>query len=175
MSGPFGIQQGATKNDIKVGEELSRFIYVIPEVPKPHSAFPSVCAQITPKNGVSFIGAMGNLIQTSGAGLEIKSEFNKITEKLTKTYGMPQLIDSFNEGGLYSDYNDWMDSIANKERQFFAFWSKSNGLELPNNLNNIALGVFVEDTWGGNVYLEYRFDNFDNAIKEMDELEHDAL
>tara|TARA_Y100001978_G_scaffold67917_1_gene61091 strand:- start:386 stop:532 length:147 start_codon:yes stop_codon:yes gene_type:complete len=46
---------------------------------------------------------MGNLIQTSGAGLEIKSEFNQITEKLTKTYGMPQLIDSFNEGGLYSE------------------------------------------------------------------------
>ena len=118
---------------------------------------------------------MGNLIQTSGAGLEIKSEFNKITEKLTKTYGMPQLIDSFNEGGLYSDYKDWMDSIANKERQFFAFWSKNNGLQLPNNLNNIALGVFVEDTWGENVYLEYRFDNFDNAIAEMDELEDDAL
>ena len=75
-----------------------------------------------------------------------------VTEKLTKTYGMPQLIDSFNEGGHYSDYNDWMDSIANKERQFFAFWSKNNGLQLPNNLNNIALGVFVEDTWGGNVY-----------------------
>ena len=35
--------------------------------------------------------------------------------------------------------------------------------------------MFVEDTLGGNVYLEYRFDNFDNAIKEMDELEDDAL
>ena len=73
------------------------------------------------------------------------------------------------------NYNDGMDSIANKERQFVAFLSKSNGLELPNNLNNIALGVFVEDTWGGNVYLACRFDNFDNAIKEMDELEDDAL
>ena len=39
MFGPFGIQQGATKNDIKVGEELSRFIYVIPEVSKHHSVF----------------------------------------------------------------------------------------------------------------------------------------
>jgi len=175
MSGPFGIMQGATKNDIKVGEEISRFLYVIPEVPKPHSAFPSVCAQITPENGVSFIRALVNLIQTSGTGLEIKSEFNKISEKLTKTYGMPQLIDSFNEGGLYSDYNDWMDSIANKERQFYAFWSKNNGLQLPNNLNSIALGVLVEDTWQGNVYLEYTFDNFDNAVKEMDELEDDAL
>ena len=86
MSGPFGIQQGATKNDLKVGGELSRFIYVIHEVPKPHFAFPSLCAQITPKNGVSCIRAMGNLIQTSGTGLEIKSEFNKITEKLTKTW-----------------------------------------------------------------------------------------
>ena len=45
MSAPFGIQQGSTKNDIKVGEELSRFIYFIPEVSKPHCAFPCVCAQ----------------------------------------------------------------------------------------------------------------------------------
>ena len=68
-----------------------------------------------------------------------------------------------------------MDLIANKERQFFAFWSKNNGLQLPNNLNNIALGVFVKDTLVGNVYLEYRFDNFDHAIAEMDVLEDDAL
>ena len=37
------------------------------------------------------------------------------------------------------------------------------------------LGVFVEDSWSGNLLLEYSFDNYEQAIDEMDELEDDAL
>ena len=175
MLGPFGIQKGSSKNELKVGEEISRFLFGIPSVPKPHSAFPNVYAQITPWYGVSFIRALSNPISTSGAGLELKGEFNKLTKKLTKTYGTPQIIDSLDEGGLYNEVNDWMNSIQFKERQFYAYWGTDNGLLLPNKLINIMLGVFVEDSWSGNLLLEYSFDNYEQAIDEMDELEDDAL
>ena len=38
-SPPFGIQKGFSKNDIKVGEEISGYTYAVTDVPKPHSVF----------------------------------------------------------------------------------------------------------------------------------------
>ena len=100
MSGPFGIEQGLMKNDINVGKEISLYLYHIPEVPKFHSRFPDVYARITPENGVSFIRAKGRLIKLDGTkfnliGVPVKEEFNLIVEKLTTTYGEPQLHDRF--------------------------------------------------------------------------------
>ena len=175
MSGPFGLFKGASKNDIKTGNEISKFTYEIPSPPKPHSFFPSVYATITPNHGVSFVKAISKQISTSGAGLELKADFNTYTEKLKKTYGNPVVVDNFMDGGIYDQYTDWMDSINYKQRAYFASWDVEDGLSLPNELKTIFLGVSVEDSFTGYIFIEYYFNNNDDAEAEISALEDDAL
>ena len=70
-SPPFGIQKGDSKNEIKVGEEISRFLFAVTDIPKPHSDFPKVFTTITPLQGVSRITALGQIIQTDKKGLNL--------------------------------------------------------------------------------------------------------
>ena len=190
MSGPFGIEQGLMKNDINVGKEISPYLYHIPDVPKSHSRFPDVYAQITPENGVSFIRAKGRLIKledNDGQGLDVQNEFNFTVEKLIKTYGKPLLHDRFiNQRSqfIYRGKDDWCDSIIGEVREFYAEWGMDIAIELPNNLKKIHLGILKEDDiltlkeeyrYGFNLYLEYTFNNFQNAADEINRFEDDVL
>ena len=79
------------------------------------------------------------------------------------------------DGGIYDQYTDWMDSINYKERAYFASWDVEDGLSLPNELKTIFLGVSVEDSFTGYIFIEYYFNNNDDAEAEISALEDDAL
>ena len=175
MAGPFGLKKGLKKNDLKLGDEVSPFIFEIVNVPQPHSAFPSVSAHFANKTGLFGVYALSSPISTNGAGLEVKSEFGRIQEKLTKTYGNPRKIDQVLPGGIYTEFNDWMMSIDTNERGYCSVWRKEDGLELPNKLQGISLDVYVEDQWTGHLQIDYAFVNFKDGNDEVDELEDDAL
>ena len=42
MSGPFGLEMGIKKDQVKIAEEIAPYTYGLINVPKPHSAFPSI-------------------------------------------------------------------------------------------------------------------------------------
>ena len=91
---PFGIQKGDSKNEIKVGEEISRWVYAITDTPKPHPDFSIVYAQITPLNGISHIKAISKIISTDVEGEKLKGRFNTFTDILSKKYGKPYTYDN---------------------------------------------------------------------------------
>jgi len=175
MAGPFGLEKGLKKTDLKLGNEVAPFLFEIVDVPKRHSAFPLVYARIAPENGLFAIRALGSPISTNGAGLEVKGEFDRILEKLTKTYGNPERIDQVLPGGIYTEFSDWMMSINTNERYYGSSWRKENGLELPNSIELISLDIFAEDQWSGQLRLDYTFDNSKDGNTEIDNLEDDAL
>ena len=91
-SPPFGIQKGFSKNDIKVGEEISGYTYAVTDVPKPHSVFKRVFAQITPLQGVSYIFAESWLIPLNNY-LHLRKIHFKLMNQLIKKYGEPAKSD----------------------------------------------------------------------------------
>ena len=177
-SPPFGIEKGDSKNEIKVGEEISRWVYAVTDTPKPHPDFSIVYAQITPLNGVSHIKAISKIISTDEEGEKLKGRFNTFTDILSKKYGQPYTYDnktdlvriqmSFN-GNLI--YIPWMNQLVKHEAKLFSVWGKV----LPNDLRTVRLDVTAKDSCNGNLELNYYFDNFDLAIQEIQNFEEDIL
>ena len=175
MSGPFGLEMGMKKDQVKIAEEIAPYTYGLINVPKPHSAFPSIIGRITPNNGLSCIRALGNNIITQGLGLEVKYEFENYINKLSKTYGEVKVINDLMQGSIWDQPQDWMMSIEKKERMYLAQWHEDYGLNLPNNLISITLGVFAHDDHNGQLILDYYFKNSTTAQEEISSLEDDAL
>ena len=175
MSGPFGLEMGMKKDQVKIAEEIAPYTYGLINVPKPHSAFPSIIGRITPNNGLSCIRALGNNIITQGLGLEVKYEFENYINKLSKTYGEARVFNQLMQGSIWNRPEDWMSSIERKERVYMAQWLEEDKLNLPNNLNSISLGVYAYDDHNGQLVLEYYFNNSTAADEEIAALEDDAL
>jgi hypothetical protein len=174
--GPFGLWMGMTGNDL--GEPLNEVAlckFLITEVPKPHSAFESYVCQVTPKLGLSWVKAIGKTIETSSYGVELKSAFESMEQKLSSTYGKQKKLDFLMQGSIWNEPRDWMQSITNKERVLMSEWSKDTGATLIDSLASIALVIDVRDTSSGYIAIEYSFENAVMADAETAALEDDAL
>jgi len=180
----FGIKKGVSKKDIKVGEEISPFIYEILIVPKPHSDFPSVFAQITPLNGVCRVFAETKLISPVDIyGINFTLLFYKLIDQLSKKYGKPTLkIDNFKS--IAKKINKYKREIAMfADFRYYANWKfrntqrKKNAISLPNDLISIELGLNSVDNIHEKKYfsLDYVYDNYDLAIEEIKNMEKNAL
>ena len=181
MCGPFGIQKGVKTAyeecdwRLETGfgiTEISKFIYQLDVVPKPHSAFPKVSVGLTPQNGIYFIRAWGEIFYN---GIELKKEFKKIFEQLSKSYGNAKVVDSFIFDGIEKNCNDWMESLSKNESDYYAIWRNEYGHQLKNDLQKIMLGVVAEDSCKGYLCLVYEFDNYYAAVNEIDLLNADSL
>jgi len=174
--GPFGLGMGMTTADFDTAlEEIAPGKYRIASVPKPHSAFEVYILQITPKNGLSWIKAIGKAIQTSVYGIELKSAFDSMKTKLAATYGKNQLSDFLMRDSIWNEPRDWMQSILNKERILMALWEPAHGSTLGDSLSSIALVAGAIDTTSGYMAIEYSFENIQAGETELAALEDEAL
>lgn len=174
--GPFGLWMGMTENDFSEPlEEIGLCKFLIPVVPTPHSAFEKYVCQITPKLGLSWIKAIGKTIETSSYGIELKSAFENMEQKLNKTYGKRERLDFLMHDSIWNEPRDWMQALANKERVLMSSWNKDSGATLADSLTSIALVTGVYDTSSGYIAIEYSFENGHKADEEIAALEDDAL
>ena len=117
MAGPFGLEKGMSLKDIGgKPEKVGHGIYKLSSVPKPHSAFEAYVVRISPKGGLYWIKAIGKDIATSTYGVELKSAFNEMEEKLGATYGKHKTMDFLMPGSIWNEPNDWMMGLIKKER-----------------------------------------------------------
>ena len=159
-SPPFGIQKGFSKNDIKVGEEISGYTYAVTDVPKPHSVFKRVFAQITPLQGVSYIFAESWLIPLNDLSRHRKIYY-KLMNQLLKKYGEPAKSDFvyeffYGNGDLYHQWGGDKPSLIN-------------------NLTSLQLKVCRKDSFHGFFVLSFFYDNYDQALEEIINLDEDAI
>ena len=161
-SPPFGIPKGFSKNDIKVGEEILGYTYAVTDVPKPHSEFPRVFAQITPLQGVSHISAESWLIPLDDIGA-LRKLFFILRDQLGKKYGQP---------AIFQDY-DFLD--ARKFSDLYFRWGGKNRPSLINNLKSVELNFFKKNLFHGFFVLRFFYDNYDQALKEIRNLDDDAI
>jgi hypothetical protein len=176
-SGPFGLTMGMTKDDFKETlEELAPYKYRLIEIPRKHSKFDDYIGQISPVSGLSWIKAISATIHTSAYGHELKNAFLEMREKLARVYGNSELCDQLSYDSIWNEPRDWMQGLLSRERYLFADWSqKSINGRLPNDLENIYLSATALDSASGFISIEYYFVNHEQAAKEIDLMEDDAL
>lgn len=176
QNGPFGLRMGMNLDEFSGDlRPLSDGMYYTSEVPAPHSAFTSYTLQITPKNGLSWIKAIGKDTATSVYGSELQIAFDSMKSKLSATYGQCESVDQLRHDSIWKEPRDWMQSLLGKERFLFAKWSSEKGALLNNSLASIFLGVSAKDRQTGRIVIEYAFENNLEAESEIAALEDGAL
>lgn len=174
--GPFGLWMNMTSHDFGAPlDEIAPCKFLIPAVPKPHSAFERYVCQITPKLGLSWIKAIGRTVETSSYGLELKAAFEGMEQKLASTYGKNKRLDFLMHDSIWSEPRDWMQGMLSKERILMSEWSKETRATLGDSLTTVALIAGAYDTSSGYIAIEYSFENALNADAEIAALEDDAL
>ncbi|BET58513.1 hypothetical protein [Geobacter sp. 60473] len=174
--GPFGLWMGMTMNDFESPlEEITPCKFITPVVPKPHSAFERYVCTIAPQSGLSWLKAVGKSIQTNIYGVELKTSFDVMEQKLIATYGQQKKLDFLMPGSIWNEPRDWMQSIINKERVYMSEWSKETGASLTDSLVSVALVLGAFDTSSGYIAIEYTFENANRAEDEIAAMEDDAL
>lgn len=176
MAGPFGLEKGMSLKDIGgKPEKVGHGIYKLSSVPKPHSAFEAYVVRIAPKGGLYWIKAIGKDIATSAYGLELKSAFSEMEEKLGATYGKHKTMDFLMPDSIWDEPNDWMMGLIKKERILAAIWEKSEGSSLPSDIESIGLIASPSAGDKGYIAIEYSFTNKDTCEAELAAQEDDAL
>lgn len=174
--GPFGLWMGMTAEDFGAPlVEIAPCMFIVPTVPKPHSAFDQYVGQITPKLGLSWIKAIGKTIDTSGYGVELKSAFDSMEQKLATTYGMQKRNDFLMHDSIWSEPRDWMQAVLSKERILMSEWSRDTGAALTDSLMSVALIAGAYDASTGYITIEYSFEDSAKANMEVAAMEDDAL
>ena len=175
-SGPFGLWMGMKLPDLSTPhEEVAPFKYRITSPPKPHSAFDSYVLQIAPVTGLSWIKAIGKTITTSSFGTDLIGKFDKMEQKLQKSYGAFKRTDVLIPGSIWDEPRDWMSGLNHKERYLFSCWDQESTAVLPNGLKAVYLGATALDSGSGYISVEYSFDNDQASDSEIAALEDDAL
>lgn len=174
--GPFGLWMGMGSGDFEQTlNEIAPCKFQAPSVPKPHSAFERYVTQVSPLAGLSWIKAIGKTIQTSGYGVEVRTAFEAMEQKLATTYGRQKKHDFLMHDSIWNEPRDWMQAVLSKERVLMSEWSKASGASLTDSLSSVALVMGVYDTSSGYIAIEYSFENIDRAEAEIAALEDDAL
>lgn len=155
--------------------EIAPFKFALDAPPKPHPAFETYILQITPKNGLSWIKAVGREIPTSGYGIELRSEFRSMEEKLQKSYGPCEQIDFLMVDSIWDEPKDWMMSLLKRERFMQTSWESKHDSKLTEALESIFLIASAVDTEKGYIAIEYALKNSHQAESEISEAQDDVL
>jgi len=177
MAGPFGLEKGMSLEDIggnpiKISDTGH---YMLSSVPKPHSAFETYIVRVAPTGGLFWIRAVGKEIRTNSYGIELKSAFVEIEEKLKATYGKNTRLDSLLPGSAWNKPNQWMMGLIKTERVLMSLWLEAEGSTLPPDLRSIGLMAVGASENTGKIHLEYEFSNRASCEAELVAQEDNVL
>ena len=90
------------------------------------------------------------------------------------SYGEVSIQDFLLPGSIWSDPNDFMMGLLQKERSLYAVWDKTN-LSDKNDLITVFLGAQAVDRNSGYIVLEYSFNNESVAESDLSQAEDNVL
>jgi hypothetical protein len=143
-------------------------LYHLAAVPSPHPAFESYLVQIGPNTGLCFVKAIGVTIPTSAFGTQLRAEFSKLREELSRMYGSHRETDGLRAGSLWNEPHDWTMGLLKKDRLLAATWDGTTGARLSSELRVVYLTTTASAPDSGWLSLEYYFDNEEQCERELD-------
>lgn len=164
--GPFGIEIGEEKDDLKIEKEINNWLYQITP-PSPHKSFEHYAVSYHPDTGVCHLRAIGKEIDTEEYGKAIKSEFTKIKTLIDNIYGEGKLTDEIDTDGYWGADRDWMMSIVKGERTYGAHWDNITAIRDRSDIKFITLSVSGISEETGYLLLDYNFDNTEECDQKI--------
>jgi hypothetical protein len=177
QAGPFGLDMGMTAAQLGVSakDQIAAGKYSTRKVPKPHSMFEAYVLQVAPSTGLCYIKAAGKNITVNVYGTELQAQFDDLKNRLAETYGQPQVREGLMPGSIWNDPKDFMMGLKLNERFLFALWKRSNGLNLPADLDYVILAGKSLGPNTGYVGVDYGFVNEKVCDAELKKREDGAL
>ena len=175
FAGPFGLEMGWTIDEVKSNGAEVFFnqgdVYII-KPPKVHNSFDIYFVEVSPDFGVYRISAMAENIETSSNGDKLLSEYNKIKDHLSMSYGEPDIvINRLDYGSIWDEPQDFMMSLVLDERVVLANWVSSDATEKM----KIGLMASADSPNSGSILLFYASENSDIADSQDEAMEASIL
>lgn len=176
FASPFGLEMGMTLEEITEacnGEEPHKIqdeIYLIkPE--KSHPLFEEYAVYVNDKTGLYQIRAFSSSIESNKYGEEIKNAFSNLKDRIKKTYGIPEIIDTVdrNISSFYQTDEYWFKTLKEGSRKLYAIWGEKQSLK--DNLVTITLECTADRGFldgYGHITLYYYFSNNSSVEDEQD-------
>ena len=172
FASPFGLKKGMTLEEIAEQcetepEFIEDDIYSITPIKK-HPLFTTYYVYVDKKIGLYEIQAITSEISTNRYGTELKEAFNDLKNRITKTYGLPKVINK-NKNRIFTEEDYWFYTLSEGARQYYGIWNDPD--KLKDDLDSIVLecksvcGIY-EGT--GAIYLTYTFNNISEIEDEQD-------
>lgn len=172
FAAPFGLRMGmdlgeiASACDGRYPERFDNDCYrIYPK--KSHPLFRYYYVYVDESKGLYRIEAKSDDIKSNNYGKELQDSFNEIKNRISKTYGLPVVIERIDNSSIWRDDSYWLIAVEEGARSLYASWNE----DLKDDLKSIYIYVsakgYQEKGW---VNLEYRFTNADAVEDSQDDV-----
>lgn len=151
-------------------EFLENDIYLV-KPKKSHPVFIAYLVYVNQNVGLYQIRAVSDEIKTNKYGTELQNTFNNVKDRISKTYGTPEIYDDvdINLSDYYQQDDYWFYTLREGSRELYATWGESE--PLSDNLDLVALECIASDglyDGAGQLVLHYYFSNVNSVEDEQD-------
>ena len=173
-AGPLGLNMGQTVAQTKIVKALGSNNYSV-SVPNPLNSFENYLAKIGQKTGLCRLIAVGRTFENDAYGSNVSGEYGRLKELISSKYGASKEFDFLQAGSIWNEPKDWSMAVMKDERSKSSFWDRSEGSNLPPDIEAINLKVLSANMNENYVVITYEFKNFEHCKQEENNLQRDAL
>jgi hypothetical protein len=173
-AGPLGLNMGQTVAQTKIVKALGSNNYSV-SVPNPLNSFENYLAKIGQKIGLCRLIAVGRTFENDAYGSNVSGEYGRLKELIFSKYGASKEFDFLQAGSIWNEPKDWSMAVMKDERSKSSFWDRSEGSNLPPDIEAINLKVLSANMNENYVVITYEFKNFEQCKQEENNLQRDAL
>ena len=168
---PFGLKMGMSLKEIEK-ECVEKPVHIkndqyLIKPKKVHPRFELYMVLVDGLKGLYEIRAISSGVKTNRYGVELRSLFNEVKDRISKKYGVPLVRDEVDPQSAFIEENYWLYTLKNGARTLGAIWKPSDSIK-----ENVALITLEcradeaqEDPW---LILYYYFENANKIEDEQD-------
>ena len=169
---PFGLKMGMSLKEI---EKVctSKPVYVKDDVylikpKKNHPLFESYLVLVDNSKGLYQIRAISSSVSTNRYGTELQNAFDDLKNRVSKTYGVPYILDEVDPKSAYKENDDWLHALKEGARTLAAIWGRNEPLKDHITLISLECRSDKASLGSGYLILYYYFENANKIEDEQD-------
>lgn len=171
FASPFGLKMGmslkAVEKECTAKPVLIKDNQYLIKPKKSHPRFELYVVLIDDSKGLYEIRAISSGVKTNSYGTEIRSLFDEVKDRISKTYGTPLVRNEIDPQSVFDDEQYWLFTLKNGARILGAIWGLNENLK--DHIDTITLECRASekqsDPW---LILYYYFENAKKIENEQD-------
>lgn len=177
-AGPFGTEMGMTKEQLGITsstEEIATYRYKLATLPKTSPLFEYYVVEVSPRNGLCYLKAIGNNVSTSRYGNELRRMFDRVNSSLERKYTSGTISDFLRSGSIWDEPEDFMMGLTKRERVLAAYYDEEEGSVMVENVAKAYLNAKGLGSDTGFIVIDYFYDNSAACDAEIEAVQDDVF